>query len=201
MVIGLTGKSCSGKNEVGLMLEKQGLKVWDLDVMAHDGLLANLDAVTAAFGPDVVSYDNGLPEVSRKAIGKVVFSDPAKRSELEGILYPWLEKRIRAWKDSNPDGVLVINGALLYRAGFTGLCDAVIFVDAPYEVRLSRAVKRDGITEETFRLREKSQHDVDFRDVDYGVPVSVVVNDGLNFAELHRQVTDICDRLGILRMS
>ena len=200
MVIGLTGKSCSGKNEVGLILEKEGLKVWDLDVMAHDGLLANLDAVTAAFGPGVVSYDSGLPEVSRKAIGKVVFSDPSKRKELEGILYPWLEKRISAWKDSNPDGVLVINGALLHRAGFIKLCDAVIFVDAPYGVRLARAMARDGISEEAFRLREDSQQDVDYRDVDYKVPVSVVLNDALNFAELHRQVADICDRLGILRM-
>ena len=199
MVIGLTGKSCSGKNEVGLILEKQGLKVWDLDTMAHDGLLANLDAVIKAFGPDVVSFSNGMPEVSRKAIGKVVFSDPSMRSELEGILYPWLEKRIRSWKDSNPGGVLVINGALLHRAGFTRLCDCVIYVDAPYEARLSRAMQRDGITEETFRLREESQRDVDYSDVDYGVPVSVIVNDGLNFAELHRQVSDICDRLHVLR--
>ena len=110
MVIGLTGKSCSGKNEVGLILEKQGLKVWDLDTM---------------------------------------------------------EKRIRSWKDSNPGGVLVINGALLHRAGFTRLCDCVIYVDAPYEARLSRAMQRDGITEEAFRLREESQRDVDYRDVKF----------------------------------
>ena len=200
MVIGLTGKSCSGKNEVGNILLEEGLKVWDLDLMAHDGLLANLDAVTQAFGPEVVSYRNGLPEVSRKAIGKVVFSDPAKRRELEGILYPWLEKRISSWKAANPDGVLVINGALLFRAGFAGLCDAVIFVDAPFEVRLARATKRDGITEEAFRLREASQDDVDFRVVDYGVPVHVVMNGSSKIDELHRQVADICDRLDILRM-
>ena len=190
MVIGLTGKSCGGKNMAGDILAQAGLEVWDLDRMAHRGLEENCDAVRSAFGPDI----------SRAAIGRIVFSDPARRKELEDILYPWLEKKIRAWKDANPDGVLVINGALLYRAGFHLLCDAVIYIDAPFEVRLKRALDRDGITEEQFLLRERSQADIDFRVVDYGVPVHVVSNADLNLDELRRQVLNICVRIGVLEL-
>lgn len=189
MIIGLVGKSCSGKNVVGDLLEKNGILVWDLDKMCHDGLEENAEAVAKAFG-----------STSRKEIGKIVFSDPSKRAELEAILYPYLERKILAWKDSNPGKVLVINGALLYRAGFHRLCDAIIYVDASYEIRLSRARERDNISDEAFLLREKSQADVDYRDVDYEVPVHVISNDEFNFDKLNRQVFIICDKLGILKM-
>ena len=188
MVIGLTGKSCSGKNEAGNILARAGLEVWDLDRIAHRGLEENREAVEAVFGPDI----------SRPAIGRIVFRDPEKRRQLEGILYPWLGKKISAWKDENPDGVLVINGALLHRAGFHLLCDCIIYVDAPFNVRLERALQRDGVTEEQFRLREGSQDDVDFRVVDYKVPVHVILNVDLNLDELRRQVLNICDKIGVL---
>lgn len=200
MIIGLVGKSCSGKNCVGGILEKAGILVWDLDVMCHEGLVENADAVRDAFGPEAVTVSDGKVSVSRRVIGKVVFADPSKRAALELILYPWLENKIRQWDADNPDGVLVINGALLFRAGFHRLCCAVIYVDASYEVRLSRAMERDGITEEAFQLREKSQTDVDYRNVDYGVPLYVVTNDEFNFDKLNRQVFIICDKLGILKM-
>ena len=188
MVIGLTGKSCSGKNEAGNILAQAGLEVWDLDRIAHRGLEENREAVEAVFGPDI----------SRPAIGRIVFRDPEKRRQLEGILYPWLGKKISAWKDENPEGVLVVNGALLHRAGFHLLCDCIIYVDAPFNVRLERALQRDGVTEEQFRLREGSQDDVDFRVVDYKVPVHVILNVDLNLDELRRQVLNICDKIGVL---
>lgn len=199
MIVGLAGKSCSGKNYVGKLLEGFGLTVWDMDVMCHDGLYENLDAVVAAFGSDVVSVVDGRTVVSRPAIGKVVFSNPSKRTELENILYPWLREKVIGWRESHADGVLVINGALLYRSGFDALCDAVIYVDASYDVRLGRVLERDGITKESFDARESSQADVDYRDVEYRAPVYIVTNNGCNLDELNRQVFSICDKLGIIR--
>ncbi len=199
MIVGLTGKSCSGKNFVGEILKSRGLLVWDTDAMCHDGLYLNIDAIISVFGPDVVIEEEGKKVVSRARIGKVVFSDPAKRKALEDILYPWLEEQVLQWRRENPDGVLVLNGALLYRSGIHRLCSCVIYVDATHEVRLSRALKRDGITEEAFERREDAQRDVDFRVVDYGIPVHVVVNNEFNVDKLNRQVFNICDNIGILK--
>ena len=197
MVIGLTGKSCSGKNHVGTILGKMGLEVWDLDLIAHDGLEANAEAIEALFGPDAVHLENGRAVISRKAIGDVVFKNPDMRKKLEDILYPWLRKLVIAWVKEHTDKVLVLNGALLYRSGFNSLCDCVIYVDASYETRLKRACLRDGITEEKFKLREQSQEDVDYRVVDYGVPVHVVANNLADMDKLRQQVFNICDKLGI----
>ncbi|MBR5668126.1 MAG: dephospho-CoA kinase, partial [Spirochaetales bacterium] len=159
MVIGLTGKSCSGKNYVGQVLEGIGLEVWDTDRMCHDGLNENIRAIVSEFGEGVVQGEI----VSRQALGKVVFADPERRRALENILYPWLRKKVEEWIAGNPDGILVLNGALLYRAGFCDMCECVIYVDASYETRLRRAMERDGLDEKAFMLREMSQQDVDFR--------------------------------------
>ena len=195
MVIGLTGKSCSGKNYVGRVLEGIGLEVWDTDRMCHDGLNENIRAIVSEFGEGVVQST----EVSRPALGKIVFSDPERRKALENILYPWLRKKIEEWIKRNPEGNLVLNGALLYRAGFCELCSCVIYVDASYETRLRRAIERDGLDEKTFMLREKSQQDVDFRDVSYPVNLYIVSNNDSNSDEVNRQIFDICVKLGITR--
>ena len=198
MVIGLTGKSCSGKNYVGDLLESKGLKVWDTDKMCHDGLNVNIRAIVSEFGEEVLDKSEEGTAVSRPALGKLVFSDPKRRKALEDILYPWLREKILSWMEDNPDGILVLNGALLYRSGFCELCKAVIYVDADYDVRLRRAVKRDGLDEKTFLKRENSQKDVDFRDVTYPVPLFVISNNNSNLDEVNRQLFDICDKLGIV---
>lgn len=195
MIIGLTGKSCSGKNLVGEILREMGLEVWDLDLIAHDGLDANSDAVIKLFGSEVVHQVDGKPCFSRKAIADIIFSDPRMRTKLEAILYPWLKNLIVSWKNSHPDKDLVINGALLFRSGFHRLCDYVIYVDASYYVRQKRAQQRDGISEEVFKLRERSQEDVDFRCVDYDVPLGVVTNDESDMDKLRQQVFNIYNKL------
>ena len=195
MVIGLTGKSCSGKNYVGRVLEGIGLEVWDTDRMCHDGLNENIRAIVSEFGEGVVQG----AEISRQALGKIVFSDPERRKALENILYPWLREKVEEWIKRNPEGILVLNGALLYRAGFCDLCECVIYVDASYETRLRRAIGRDGLDENTFMLREQSQQDVDFRDVTYPVTLYIVSNNDSNSGEVNRQIFDICDKLGITR--
>ena len=195
MVIGLTGKSCSGKNYVGRVLEGIGLEVWDTDRMCHDGLNENIRAIVSEFGEGVVQG----AEVSRPALGKIVFSDPERRKALENILYPWLREKVEEWIKRNPEGILVLNGALLYRAGLCELCNCVIYVDASYETRLRRAIERDGLDEKTFMLREQSQQDVDFRDVTYPVTLYIVSNNDSNSGEVNRQIFGICDKLGITR--
>ena len=193
MVIGLTGKSCSGKNYVGRVLEGIGLEVWDTDRMCHDGLNENIRAIVSEFGDGVVQD----AEVSRPALGKIVFADPVRRKALENILYPWLRKKVEEWKKRNQEGILVLNGALLYRAGLCELCECVIYVDASYETRLKRAIERDGLDENAFMLREKSQQDVDFRDVTYPITLYIVSNNEPNSGEVNRQIFSICDKIGL----
>lgn len=161
MILGLSGKSCSGKNHVGLLLSERGLTVWDLDREAQRIRQDKHDEIIRIFGT-----------TDPKEISRMVFTDPKRLKELENIIYPTLRERILSF-----EGDLVINGALLYRSGFDELCTAIIYVDASFEKRLERALVRDSVTKEAFCLREKAQSDVDYRTVSYRCPVFVLDNE------------------------
>ena len=195
MFIGLVGKSCSGKNYVGQLLQDKGYEVWDLDKLCHEALLLeeNVRAVVKAFGPQVLA--SGV--VSRKALSQIIFENPAKRTDLENILYPWLIKKVisnEAFGTFVP--VIFLNGALLRRAGLDAYCHFIVYVDAPYEDRLKRAISRDGIVPQAFEKREAAQEDVDFRENKYKAPILVINNaNGTKDLELIRQINIICDRI------
>ncbi len=161
MLIGLTGKSCSGKNIVSKYFSRKGFEVWDLDREAEKIRKEKRSEIMAAFGT-----------TDSKKIASIVFSDSEKLKKLEQIIYPQLIFKIKEFKYD-----LVINGATLKHAGLDSLCTLIIYVDASYETRLKRARERDGITEEEFSLRESAQRDVDFREVKYDCPVYPVDNE------------------------
>ena len=199
MFIGLVGKSCSGKNYVEAILQKQGYMVLDLDKMCHDLLKKTtvISAVVQAFGPEVLLPES--QEISRPALSKLIYDKPSKRRVLEKILYPALEKEILSVQALCPMKTIFLNGALLRRAALDELCKAIIYVDAPYEVRLERALVRDSITKEAFEKREAAQKDVDYRDNQYKAPVWVINNDKTTKdAELVRQINGICDRINLI---
>lgn len=155
MLIGLTGKSCSGKNYVSDYFSRKGFEVWDLDREAAKIRKQKHKEITAAFGT-----------TDSAKLRTIVFSDSEKLETLQNIIYPALIQKIKNCKYD-----LVINGATLKRADLDLLCSFIIYVDAPYEIRLKRAVKRDGITEAEFAKRENAQDDVDYRKVRYACPV------------------------------
>ncbi|MCF0238766.1 MAG: dephospho-CoA kinase [Sphaerochaetaceae bacterium] len=199
MLIGLTGKSCSGKNRVGKELEDLGFEVWDMDKVAHGLQDQCLSLIEATFGPEsVYCSEDGIFHCNRKYVGSIVFNNPQKLKELEDILYPRLINLILQKEASEPDKILVINGALLYRSGLDVYCKALIYVDAPYEVREERAISRDSIDTETFKKRDNAQKDVDFRTVSYRCPLYVVDNSSANWELVHRLLLQICDKIGMI---
>lgn len=193
MFIGLVGKSCSGKNYVGEILQSKGYEVLDLDRLCHEGLndKHNIQAIVKSFGSNVL---DGV-FISRKALGKIIFDNPSKREDLEKILYPWLIEKIKSRADADK-AIVFLNGALLKRAGLDSYCRFIVYIDAPYEDRLERAIFRDGITKANFEKREEAQKDVDFRENEYKAQIFVINNNNeTKKLELIRQINIICDRI------
>lgn len=166
MVIGLTGKICSGKNHIGRLLSSRGFEVWDLDREAEKIRRAKRTDIFNTFG----TTDSG--ELAQK-----VFNNPGALKQLEDIIYPELKEKIKAYPFD-----LVINGALLNRAGFDSLCSFIIFVDAPYEIRKDRALNQRHLSEEEFERRNTAQEDVN--PASYSCPVRTIQNNGQAEQEL-----------------
>src|SRR5882672_565434 len=86
--IGLTGGIASGKSTVAQRFVELGVPVIDADEAARAVVLPGrpgLAQVLEKFGSGVLAA-NG--ELDRRALRDVVFSSPALRRQLEGILHP-----------------------------------------------------------------------------------------------------------------
>ncbi len=192
MVIGLTGKSCAGKDEVASILSSLGFYVIDEDRLGHEALDANREALIATFGDAILT--NG--SVDRKKLGPLVFSDKDKLRLLEAISHPWMvSETVRRAKEAEAKGLnVVINAAILKRLGLDSISDEILFVDAPFAIRAKRAEARNGTKIEDFEKRERNQEDIVSIFETFGGKIVKVINDG-DKPTLYRQVKEYCDTI------
>lgn len=157
--IGITGSIGAGKSTVGKWLREQGFAVLDCDAEVHRLYGCNEELrkkLAKTFGKKVL-----IPEgVSREYLADIIFKDSEKRSLLESIVYPYLEKSIGnffATSASANDSRAFIEAALLFKVPNTlAKLDEVWNVDASPEVRVDRLVKR-GLTREDAKRRIELQ--------------------------------------------
>ena len=83
VVVGLTGRYCAGKGTAARVFASMGFRVIDADDVSHEVLAGKASEVIARFGPGVRAEGDG---VNRRALGRIVFDDPAARADLEAIL-------------------------------------------------------------------------------------------------------------------
>src|SRR5687767_1363354 len=168
-IIGLLGGIASGKSLVADCLEELGAGVLDADRMGHEVLrLAEVrEAVRQRWGEQVF---RPAGEVDRKALAKIVF-DPSPNGReslqyLERLTHPkigqLLEQEAEALAATGRHKALVLDAPVMLEAGWHTLCDHLLFIDAPREARLARALAR-GWTEADFSAREDAQESLDVK--------------------------------------
>jgi dephospho-CoA kinase len=174
-VVGLIGGIGGGKSQVAALLRERGAVVIDADAVGHELLKdARISRqIIERFGPSVVVRAGGAPDqepvIDRKALGAIVFSDPAARRDLEGILHPEMRAWFRAVIERErsleaPSGCMVVlDAAVLLEAGWDDLCDLIVFVDAPREERMRRVREQRGWSSEKLEAREQAQWPADLK--------------------------------------
>ena len=159
-VLGLVGGIGAGKSLVAADLAARGARVLDADAIGH-ALLEQRPAreeVLAHFGREILGADDAI---DRRALGAIVFAQPAARRALEEILHPRMRRTFEraidraARKEDAP--AVVLDAAILFEAGWDDLCDRVAFVDAPAEVRLARLAGQRGWDAAALAARERAQ--------------------------------------------
>jgi dephospho-CoA kinase len=150
LLIGLTGSIGVGKSFVAGVLAGLGCNVLDADDTAREVVApgsAGLRAVVAEFGPEILQ-DNGT--LDRSKLGKLVFQNADTRAVLNGILHPLIiaeqDRQVREWEISNPEGIAVIDAALMIESGGYKRFDKVIVVFCRPDVQLERLISRDKLS-------------------------------------------------------
>jgi dephospho-CoA kinase len=193
ILIGLTGGIGSGKSEVARMLAERGAVVIDADDVARQVVKPGMPALAAIverFGPGVVTAGG---ELDRHALAAVVFSDITQLRALEQITHPAIRSLTSAMiVEERMAGteVLVHEVSILVEMGSSEMYDFIVVVDAPEDVRVSRAMAR-GMDEADVRRRMAVQTERS----DLLEAADVVLDNAGDRASLHEQVDALWDQL------
>ena len=188
--IAVTGGIGSGKSYVCALLEKKGFPVYYADKESKRLTVADdviREGLVGLLGKEV--YQNG--ELNKALLADYLFAAPENAAKVNAVIHPRVKADFQAWLSSKPDYEIAgIESAILFEAGFQDSVDYIITVYAPEQLRLERAMKRDGATEQQVCERmaaqigeEEKKQMSDF----------IIMNDGVS--SLDSQITSILEIL------
>jgi dephospho-CoA kinase len=196
MVIGICGRSGSGKSTVCRVFSDHKIAVLDCDVIYHE--LINfpspcLDAVRERFG-DAVVCDGRL---DRTVLKNIVFHNKEALLDLNRITHRFvldeLSKRIQSLRE-NGWKACVIDAPLFFEANLQTWCDVVCGVVSKDEIQIERICARDGISREEAVLRLNGQIS---RDEIYSRCDHIIENTG-DIDQLYKSSLDFLKKLNLL---
>lgn len=159
--VGLTGSIAVGKSFVASVFVELGCHVLDADQTAREVVqkgAAGLEAVVQSFGEEILAPDGTL---DRSRMASLVFSDEEKRVRLNHILHPFIIRRqdeiLREWEREDPNGIGIVDAALMIESGGYKRFDKVIVVHCRPEVQLERLMLRNKLTLAEAQQRIASQ--------------------------------------------
>lgn len=165
-IIGVTGKSGAGK---GFKIEKlaRGEKnsyIIDADRVYHSMLKKNelKQSIISAFGHNIVD-DEG--NIDRKKLASAAFADKSSIEKLNRATHPFVAQEIvNLIEELEKKGIktIYLDAPTLIESGLHNICDEIIFVKSPSDVRKNRIMARDRISEEQARQRMKFEKSDDF---------------------------------------
>ncbi len=156
LLIGLTGGIGSGKTTIARIFEVLGIPVYYADAAAKR--IMNEDenikeALINSFGKK--AYKNG--KLNRSYLSNIVFSNADKLNLLNSIVHPATIKDAEEWIKKQTAPYSIKEAALLFESGSNQNLDYVIGIKSPLELRISRAMKRDGVSHDEVMARMNKQ--------------------------------------------
>src|SRR5258707_13144206 len=140
--VGLTGSIAVGKSFVLGVLAELGCYVLDADATAREMVAPGtpgLKAVVDAFGDEILDSDGRL---DRAKLGAIVFADEPKRLRLNSLLHPFIisaqDEQMRHWEQEDPQGIAVVDAALMIESGGYRRFDRLVVVYCLPEVQFER---------------------------------------------------------------
>ena len=197
LVIGLTGPTGAGKGAVASIFADYGIPVINADRVYHELITppsSCLQELVEEFGKQILLADGRL---DRRALGGIVFSDPAAREKLNSITHRYVMEEVQGQMERfRREGVrvAVFDAPQLFEAGAHRACGAVVSVLADRGLRLERIMARDGLTAEAAMRRILAQKSDEF----FKTHSDYIVENNGSLESLAPQVHRILLALGVI---
>ena len=166
MIIGICGKSGSGKSTIAKQITSRYKNAvhLDIDKIAHKSHKDEevKQKIIGTFTESVLTNN----EIDRKKLGRIVFASKEKMKLLEEITWEFMEKEIDNFINENKDKIIILDYILLPLTKYFDKCNIKILLNIPYHIRKQRVLSRDDITEEQFDLRNSASIQYEISDFD-----------------------------------
>lgn len=189
-VVGLTGPIGSGKSVVAQIFLNNDYKLIDADKVAREAVEKDspvLEKLALEFGCDVINRDGTL---NRRLLADRAFSTKEGTDRLNSITHPAIvdlvKKKIAQYEENGVERI-IYDAPLLFESNTNKLCDCIVSVIAPKEVRIQRVIERDSVTEADVRKRISAQHDESY----YTEKSNYVIYNNSTLKELRRRTQSI----------
>ena len=190
IVVGITGSIGCGKTTIANKLREQGCLVLDIDKWVKFLYYKKdfLKIIKDKFPETFITGD-----FDKRCLRNIVFNNTEKLKQLENIIHPMLENRIRKFIRNNnkSDNVIFIDIALLFEMGWNRYCDYIILADVDRNIQKNRVMKRDNISEEDFEKIDKIQMSQEEK----RKIVDFIVNTDVNENKLRIKIINILEEI------
>jgi len=155
-IIGLTGGIGSGKSSVLQLFKNRGISVYVADIEAK--ILMQTDKkiikkIKSVFGEK--AYNHG--QLNRSYLAEEIFNDQYKLNQINEIVHPVVQNHFKKYLDEMDEPMIIYENAILFENGFDKLCDYIITVVSPTDLKIQRVMRRDGCTEKQVLERMNNQ--------------------------------------------
>ncbi len=154
--VGITGGIGSGKSTVSRILEECGVAVYTSDDRAKELMSSSPELrakIIEAFGAEAYDGDR----LNRAYLAQRIFNDPTALATLNSIVHPAVMDDFDSWAEQQSGSYVVLESAILFEANLDNRVDCVVSVLAPEELRIERAMQRDGASREDVVSRIANQ--------------------------------------------
>lgn len=205
--LGITGGIGSGKSVVSRILRTLGIPVFDCDAeskrlcVVHPGIREQLIALVGpeVYLPPIFNYQLSITnyqlpiinyQLNKPLLSEYLFASAEHVRQVNAIIHPAVRDAFVHWADKQSSRLVGIESAILFEAGFDDVVDSVVMVAAPLELRVKRAMQRDGAPKSAIEERIRQQMPDEEKQ---SRSQFVLVNDGKT--ALIPQVLDVVDTL------
>ena len=161
-LIGLYGRSGSGKSSFCSVAKECGITVIDCDAVYKE-LVSKptecLKEIGESFGNEFIR--GGF--LNRKELARVVFSDREKLNLLNAVTHKHIRIEIdRILKALPESSTVILDAPTLFESGIDQICEHIVAIVATDDYCKARIMARDGISEEQALSRLSNQPANDF---------------------------------------
>ena len=195
--IGLTGGIACGKSTVAEMLVERGAHFLPADSLAHKLYLPGTPTyaeIVRHFGETVLNNDR---TINRRSLANLAFPD--RIGELNAIVHPAVVEAQNRWMNrveaEDPNGIAVVEAALLIEAGVAGDFDKIIVVVCGQQDKIARFATRMGIALDTAKAEVTRRSAAQLSDEEKARRADYVIENSGPRENTERQVEKIWEQL------